>query len=336
MNEEKKQVTRREFVAASAKTAVAATAVSMFGSSVANGATSLAKNRVALVGTGARGTSMWGRQLLSEQGDRVEMVALCDINPKRVEAGKRLIGTDAPTYTDLDRMLKEIRPDTLIVTTIDGTHHEQIERAMKFGCDVITEKPMTTTAAKCQVILDAEKQSGKKLTVAFNYRFSPRAEKVKELLMSNAIGPVTSVDFSWYLDTRHGADYFRRWHAYKASSGSLFVHKATHHFDLINWYLEADPVEVSALGQLRTYGRNGKFRGRSCRGCSYKDQCQFYWDIAKDPTLMSLYVECESADGYLRDACVFRQDIDIYDTMAAQVRYSNGAMMSYSLNAFMP
>ncbi len=52
--------------------------------------------------------------------------------------------------------------------------------------------------------------------------------------------------------------------------------------------------------------------------------------------MVGLYVEAESADGYFRDACVFRSDIDIYDTMVAQVKYSNGALMSYSLNAFMP
>jgi predicted dehydrogenase len=335
MNENKKPITRREFVANSAKTVAAAATVSMLGSS-ATGAVTLAKKRVALVGTGIRGTTMWGQNLLRGNSDRVEIVGLCDINPRRVEASKQLIGIQAPTFTNLDRMLEVVKPDALIVTTKDGTHHEQIIRALKFGCDVITEKPMTTTEAKCQMILDAEKETGRKITVAFNYRFSARAEKVKELLMSNAIGPITSVDFHWYLDTTHGADYFRRWHAYKENSGSLFVHKATHHFDLINWYLEVDPVEVSAAGQLRNYGRNGKFRGRKCRDCAYKDQCHFYWDITKDPVLTSLYVNCESADGYLRDACVYREDINIYDTMTAQVRYSNGVLMSYSLNAFMP
>lgn len=336
MNDDNQQITRREFVTTTARTVAAAAAVPMLGARNVMGATNLVKKRVALVGTGSRGTSLWGRNLLREQGDNLEMVGLCDINPKRVEVGKRLIGVEAPTYTDLDRMLKEVKPETLIVTTKDSTHHEQIIQALKFGCDVVTEKPMTTDVAKCKMILNAEKQTGKKVTVAFNYRFSPRAQKIKELLMSNAIGPVTSVDFSWYLDTRHGADYFRRWHAYKESSGSLFVHKATHHFDLINWYLEADPVEVRALGKLRTYGRNSTFRGRNCRTCPHKDKCPFYWDITKEPGMVALYVDCESADGYLRDACVFREDIDIYDTMTAQVKYSNGAMMSYSLDAFMP
>ena len=51
---------------------------------------------------------------------------------------------------------------------------------------------------------------------------------------------------------------------------------------------------------------------------------------------MTLYAGCESADGYFRDGCVFREDIDIFDNMQAIVRYSNGATMSYALNAYMP
>lgn len=292
--------------------------------------------RVALAGTGHRGTSSWGRELLEEQGHRVQMVGLFDINRKRLEAGKRLIGTDAPTYTDFDRMVRETRPDYVIVTTTDGTHHQYIIRAMELGADVITEKPMTTDEVKCQAILDAEKKTGRKVIVTFNYRYSNTAQKLKELLMAGTIGPVTSLDFHWYLDVYHGADYFRRWHAYRAHSGTLFVHKATHHFDLVNWYLDADPVEVTAFGALRKYGRNGPFRGKNCRTCPHKSKCEFYWDMTRNQRLMQLYAECESEDGYYRDACVFREDIDIFDTMVAQVRYSNGALMSYSLNAFMP
>ena len=51
---------------------------------------------------------------------------------------------------------------------------------------------------------------------------------------------------------------------------------------------------------------------------------------------MKLYAECETQDGYLRDGCVFREDVDIYDTMSAAIKYSNGVSMSYSLNASMP
>jgi predicted dehydrogenase len=118
--------------------------------------------------------------------------------------------------------------------------------------------------------------------------------------------------------------------------GSLWVHKSTHHFDLVNWWLDADPVEVSALGALRNYGKANSFRHTHCRPCPHKATCAYYWDITKEPRLVDLYVNCESADGYHRDGCVFREDVNIADTMNAVVHYSNGVNMSYSVNTFMP
>lgn len=297
-------------------------------------AQSSGKKRLATVGTGHRGSGTWGTALLAGHADRVQFVGLCDINRKRAETARRHMGVDAPIYTDLERMLRETHPETLIVTTKDSTHHEMIVKALEMGCDVITEKPMATDERKCQAILDAEKKYGRKITVAFNYRYSNTAQKLKELLMAGAIGQVTSVDFHWYLNVSHGADYFRRWHAYRQNSNTLLIHKASHHFDLINWYLDADPVRVMAQGALRKYGKNSEMRAKDCRSC--RNRCPFFWDITKDQRLTELYVQCESEDGYLRDACLFRPDIDIFDTMTAEVRYSNGAMMSYSLNAFMP
>jgi predicted dehydrogenase len=172
--------------------------------------------------------------------------------------------------------------------------------------------------------------------VASNYRFRPVFRAVKELLAAWTIGRTLSVEFHWYLDVLHGADYFRRWHAYRENSGTLFVHTSTHHFDLINWILDDAPVEVSAYGALRHYGRNGSFRGATCRECDYADMCRFFLDIRRDESLTALYAECESEDRYLRDACVFREDLDIYDVMTAQVRYAGGSLMTYSLNTVVP
>ena len=294
------------------------------------------KKRVALVGTGHRGSGTWGRELMQQCSDIVEMVGLCDTNSKRCQVARKMIGVEAPTFGDLDTMLRQTKPDLLIVTTRDAVHHQQIIRGLEFGCEVLTEKPMTNTAEKCQQILDAEKKTRGKLTVGFNYRYSPTARKLKELLMNGAVGEVASVDFHWYLDTKHGADYFRRWHALREWSNTLYLHKATHHFDLVNWYLDAEPVEVFAMADLKHYGRNGKARGEKCRGCAHQAQCPYYWDIMKDARLKALYVDCESEDGYFRDGCVFRPNIDIFDTMTAQMRYTNGVLMAYSVHTFMP
>jgi predicted dehydrogenase len=297
----------------------------------------LRKRRLALVGTGFRGTGMWGMNVAKGYGEFVEIAGLCDSNWLRADRARGLIGLgNTPIYSDVDTLLAEVKPDTVIVCTPDANHDEVIVKALEAGSDVITEKPMTTTAEKVRRILDAEARTGRKVAVTFNYRFSPTARKLKELLLSGVIGEVTAMDFHWYLDTKHGADYFRRWHAYEKNSGSLFVHKATHHFDLMNWYLASDPQEVFAHGSLRNYGAAGPFRGERCRTCPHAEKCPYYFDISKDPFLEALYEDPSREDGYVRDACVFRTDIDIPDTMSALIRYANGAQVCYSVNTYMP
>jgi predicted dehydrogenase len=294
------------------------------------------RRRYALVGTGNRGTTMWGKGLLEGWRDAVDLVAICDVNPLRAERARTMIGTNAPIYTDIAETLAAAKPQLAIVCTRDSNHDDIIVAALEAGADVITEKPMTTTPEKIRRIRDAEKRTGRKVDVSFNYRFAPTAARLKELLLAGTIGTLTSIDFHWYLDNSHGADYFRRWHAYVENSGSLFVHKATHHFDLLNWYVAADPESVSALAEQRNYGPKGPFRGTRCRGCEHAGACDYFFDITQDDFLEALYEDPSELDGYVRDACVYREDIDIPDTMTANIRYENEVVVSYSLNTFMP
>jgi predicted dehydrogenase len=329
---------RRDFMATVGAAAGAATLapLSLAPLSVLNAQTASRKMRLAMVGTGVRGTSMWGKRVLQNYPDKAEFVGLCDINPGRLKYAKRYMGVDCPTFEDFEEMVRKTSPDAVIVTTVDATHHEFIIKALEMGVDVITEKPMTTDEFKCQKILDAERRTGKKVIVTFNYRYSPYVTKIKELLVSGRIGDIVSVDFHWYLNVYHGAQYFRRWHGLRDRSGTLLVHKATHHFDLLNWWLDSDPKTVYAWGELEHYGRNNAFRSEKCRGCPHASKCKYFWDITKNRRAMDLYVANEQYDGYIRDACVWREAIDIYDKMAVQIRYANQTYVSYSLTTFSP
>jgi predicted dehydrogenase len=335
-------VSRREFITT---TAIAGTALLAAPALLAQSAPVARKQRYALVGVGHR-SDIYRAAVLKTHAEHCEMVGFCDLNEGRLKLARQkareMAGAEVPIYpaADFDRMLRETKPDTVIVTTKDGTHNQYLIRAMELGYDVMTEKPMTTDEKKCQAIIDAQRKTGRRLTVCFNYRYSPTRTQVKDLLMSGLIGDVLSVDFHWLLDTKHGADYFRRWHSHKADSGGLMVHKATHHFDLVNWWLSAVPVSVTATGKRDYYtpamakrlGLQGYHE--RCLTCPEKDKCTFLLDLTKDARLKELYLDQEKYDGYFRDRCVFRPDIDIEDTMNVLVRYNTGATMSYSLNAF--
>ena len=207
-------MTRRDFVTAAGGAALLALAPSPLKAAAGP------RRRYAIVGTGVRGVGMWGKPLVTKYGDVLEFVGLCDINPLRVEVGKTAIGVSCPTFTSLDEMLDKAKPEMLMVTTVDATHVDCIVKALDKGIDVLTEKPMAIDEDQIQALLDAEKRTGRQIVVTFNYRYAPKHQKIKEILRAGEIGTVTSVDFSWYLDTQHGADYFRRWHRLREKSGS--------------------------------------------------------------------------------------------------------------------
>lgn len=304
-----------------------------------------ARKRYAVVGVGSR-ARMFTNAITGKFRASSEVVAVCDRNAGRLARAVKVIsetGASQPrsySAADFELMLRETRPEFVIVTTTDATHDDYIVRALDAGCDVITEKPMTTTAEKAQRILDAVKRSGRHIRVTFNYRYSPPRTQIKELLMAGEIGDVLSIDFTWLLNTVHGADYFRRWHSNKAMSGGLMVHKSTHHFDLVNWWLGAQPETVHAFGSRQFYTpQTARRMGLSgpherCLTCPEKQKCSFYFDLASDPGLKALYLDNEQHDGYYRDQCVWRPDIDIEDTMNVMVRYDNGAHLNYSLAAY--
>ncbi len=291
--------------------------------------------RYALAGASSRGLYMYGKAISERFTDSAKLVGVYDINPVRSNLLSRECG-NVPVFNTFDEMMASAKPDCVIVTTVDRFHHEYIIRALEAGCDAITEKPMTIDDARCRAILDAEKRTGRHVTVTFNYRFAPYVTRIKELLREGAIGEVYSVDFEWILDTRHGADYFRRWHRRKDNSGGLLVHKATHHFDMINWWVEDDPMLVYATGSRRFYGPSRRERGERCSTCAYTRTCEFYVDYEHDARMKALYYDAEQVDGYFRDRCVFADDIDIEDNMNATVCYKHGVTMSYSLIAYSP
>lgn len=306
------------------------------------------KKRFVQVGVGGRARFFYNA-LCSTYSDTSELTAFCDINRTRLLYAQQtlvkeygypevaLYGAD-----EFDKMIEEQKPDVVIVTSIDRTHHKYIVRAMELGCDVLSEKPMTTTAEKCQEILDAIKRTGKSLRVSFNYRYAPHNTKVRELIRDGVIGDVKQVHFEWMLSTSHGADYFRRWHRDKRNSGGLLVHKSTHHFDLVNFWLGTKPKQVFAYGDLAFYGReNAENRGITnfyyrAYGNEYAKNDPFALKMEGKKGLEELYLKAEADDGYLRDQSVFGDGISIEDTMNVLVKYENGAQMSYSLNAFSP
>ncbi len=308
----------------------------------------MAKTRYAQVGTGGR-ARMYYEAICTTYKDTSELVGFCDLSQTRMDYTNEVIQRDygakpVPTYiyTEFDKMIEETKPDVVIVTSIDRTHHLYIIRAMELGCDVITEKPLTIDEKKAQMIVDAQKRTGRKLRVTFNYRYAPTNTKIRELIANDTIGEVYSVHFEWLLNTKHGADYYRRWHRNKTNSGGLLVHKSTHHFDLVNFWINSSPDTVFAFGKRNFYGKENAER-RGVHNFYYRSTDMpaaegdpFAISLKDGARMEGLYYNAEGDSGYLRDRSVFGDDISIEDTMSVLVEYKNGCQMSYSLNTYCP
>ncbi|NMA61764.1 MAG: Gfo/Idh/MocA family oxidoreductase [Firmicutes bacterium] len=288
-----------------------------------------------IVGAGSRALYMFAKPMSTTWKHVVDFRGVFDTNQTRARLLSEECG-NVPVYADFTTMLSEVKPDVVIVASTDNSHHTYIIEALRAGCDVISEKPMTIDEEKCQAILQAERETGKKVIVTFNLRFAPYFSTVKEMLQNGVIGDVYHVHFEWFLDRDHGADYFRRWHSEMKNSGGLLVHKSTHHFDIINWWVDSAPVELQAFGARRVYGDHGQPKGERCLTCSLASSCEFYKDITADPFMSKYYVGGEHEDGYWRDRCLFDERIDIYDTMTVNLRYASGALLNYSLVAYAP
>jgi predicted dehydrogenase len=303
--------------------------------------------RYVVVGTGHR-VQMYLDAMAGDHKDDAQLVGLVEPNPGRLsvhlsrlaDIGLDVAGVVTGGPDDLERVLKETGADRVIVTSPDYTHADLIVRSLDAGVDVVVEKPLTIDPESTRRIAEAVQRSGRQVVVTHNYRYSPRNSGLKELIKEGSIGTPLSVTFEWVLDTAHGADYFRRWHRDKANSGGLLVHKASHHFDLVNWLLADAPTQVYARGEVKFYGsENAAARGMTPhpqRGTHDGPRSPWELDLRSDPRLKALYLDAESYDGYQRDQDVFGPGVTTEDNLAVIVDYAGGATLSYALNAHAP
>ncbi|WP_026675630.1 Gfo/Idh/MocA family protein [Alkalihalobacterium bogoriense] len=311
--------------------------------------------KIAICGVSNRAMGMFIEPIVTKFSKDNTIVGLLDSDDRRFELciSKFPELHAVPKYRpdSFSKMIKETGANTIIVTSRDDTHIDYILQGLAHDVTVITEKPMVTTAKDAKRVMEAEAKSKGKVIVAFNYRYNPYHRKIKELILEGKIGRVTSVDLNWYIDTYHGASYFKRWNRNREYSGGLSIHKSTHHFDLVNWWIDQLPEQVFAYGALNYYGKDGELNpsptdGRYCETCREKLKCQYYmrWSNrsneidVKDDHLKNESIEklSSSYTDYRPDACIFDHDIEIEDTYVATVKYNEGAFLSYSINFSLP
>ena len=295
-----------------------------------------ARKKVALIGASTRAIYAFADPLVKDYRDTHEIVGCFDINPHRIGVMSDFIAAQVPAFDHIDAMFRQTRPDLVIISTVDATHAAYIEKAFEYEVDCVSEKPLCTTAEQCRRL--REVQAARPHVQAFtshNYRYVPFALRIKRIVDSGKLGRLRSLIFHEQLDQRHGASYFRRWNREKKNSGGLLVHKASHCFDLMNWWVGSRPKEVMARGSLTAYGPGASpFRGEACHRCPHAEACPQYDDANKDHVLSRLYFEGARPGAYTPDLCVFAPEIDAEDHATVGYSYENGVQVTFDLRAY--
>ena len=294
------------------------------------------KRRVAVIGTGHRGAGTWGRELLGNCGNVVDSRGTLRQQYAAPAARPRAVGVDCAIS---HRPRREARPragpirSSCARPTAPMTTHRQGARGRH---DVVTEKPMTTTAAKGRASSKpSAAPAGASTSPSTTATRRPRRAS-RNCCSRRSSATITSVDFHWYLDTRHGADYFRRWHAYENEFRQPLRPQGDAPFrpaELVS--------RVRARGGLRPRRARGLRQERPVPRPALPDlpargRLRLLLRHGQGSLARDALRGAVGEDGYVRDACVFREDIDIPDTMNASILFENGVQASYSLNASMP
>jgi len=100
--------------------------------------------KYALAGAGSRCLGMFAEPIAETYKDYAKIVGIFDVNRTRASYTARQTDPNVPVYYDFDKMLRETQPDIVIVATVDQYHDKYIIKAMEYGCDAISEKPIAT------------------------------------------------------------------------------------------------------------------------------------------------------------------------------------------------
>jgi predicted dehydrogenase len=237
-------------------------------------------------------------------------------------------------------MCDSVKPDLLIITTIDVYHEEYIVKALDRKIGIISEKPLCINSQQCRSILAAHKRNPETFArTSHNARYDLPTQTLKKVLDSGIIGKVLSFNYQEALDMRHGLSYFRRWNSRRKYSNGLQLHKSCHHFDKIHYLLNTKAIEVMANGSLSVYGSKAPhaFEGDRCHTCQYGNECPYNAHYAESEGENLCYV-CffkyrTNKESYTPDYCIFSSEIDIEDNFSAIIKYENGIFGTYSLCA---
>ncbi len=287
--------------------------------------------RIGIVGIGSRGVNCFGRHFRETEG--VEITALCDPNPVRLEAARSTLGSAPKCYTTISEMCAREHLQGAVIASPDVHHEANALALLGHDVDLLVDKPLATSVKGCMNIIETARRRGRTVMIGFNLRHNPVLKRLKQIVDEGLLGRVFLIENREFYSG--GKTYMSRWNRKREFSGGLWIHKGSHDFDVFNWLLGFPaPVSVSATAGVNVFNADhlpfkpepGVAAGPTCSVCRYATICPDRYDISKEAGFAG---EAAAADGYHKDVCMYLSDKDVHDNGMAIVEYRDGSRCSH-------
>ena len=245
--------------------------------------------RIGFIGVGSRGrTLMLNIQSIQEQMN-VDIVAVCDNWPEHKERAEALTDGKAKGFLDYREMLEKVPMDAVIIATPLHEHAQMTIDALNLGIHVFVEKAMARTLEDTKAMYDTYLNSGKIMLVGHQRLFSPVYLKAMEMISSGAVGQITKLRGWWTRNTEwlfydvpggrgSALDRQRNWRLYWDYSAGQITELGSHHFQIANWVLDAEPLSVMGSGSLNFHKDGREVFDNYSLVFTYPDGIHFTYD----------------------------------------------------------
>lgn len=267
---------------------------------------------IGVIGCGGRIRAIV-RGLLPEMGGAARVVSVFDPSEESRRTFSRELGYDFTSAATTEQVINDPSVKWVMIGSWNSAHAEQVIAAYRAGKNIFCEKPLAINAEECLAIQEASKDAKGVLSFGLVMRYSPFYRKVREIVTSEKLGKIVSMEFNETLGFAHGGCIFSDWRRRRANAGPHILEKCCHDLDLANWIVDALPVTVAS------------FAGRDFFTPAYAHRSE---EIGRSEAGKKAYSTW--ADGE-RVEC-FTDDADISDNQVAILEYGNGVRATFHTN----
>ncbi|MFK7692230.1 Gfo/Idh/MocA family protein [Paenibacillus sp. HJGM_3] len=259
-------------------------------------------------------------EALKKEHPEAQIAAVVDIQNDKQRELESSGGRKVPFFETTEAMLAECKLDGVLIGTRCSLHTEMALKVFPSGLPLYLEKPVATTMEDLRRLKAGYEASRSQVVVSFPLRVTSLVQTIKQIVDSGQIGTVEHVQA--VNNVPYGNVYYQHWYRDESETGGLFLQKATHDFDYIQYVLGQTPVAICAMKSKQIF-KGTKPAGLRCSDCEDNRTCLESPHVKKAPHFHPDW-----------QYCCFAEDTGNEDSGSALIEYESGMHVSYSQNFF--